>query len=196
MIGLGAWGREILNTLMRLPQAEVAGGLRQLCRVLSSAAARWRPAAKPVADYKEILANKDIKAVVIATPTHQHKEVVLEPHSRPANMSIAKRPWPTRSRMPAPSPSPPKPRPTLVFQAGFQLRSDPQRHFLLPFIRSGALGKNVMARAQWHKKQSWRATSPNPEREKEINWRLDKELSLGLGRRNGRRIRSTRPCGI
>jgi predicted dehydrogenase len=51
---------------------------------------------------------------------------------------------------------------------------------MLPFIRSGALGKFAMARAQHHKKQSWRATSPNPEREKVINWRLSKELSLGL----------------
>lgn len=52
--------------------------------------------------------------------------------------------------------------------------------FLLPFVRSGALGKPVMARGQWHKKQSWRAASPNPEREKAINWRLDKAISPGL----------------
>src|SRR5262249_25843182 len=38
----------------------------------------------------------------------------------------------------------------------------------------------LMARAQWHKKQSWRATSPNPEREKALNWRIDKATSLGL----------------
>jgi predicted dehydrogenase len=37
-----------------------------------------------------------------------------------------------------------------------------------------------MARAQWLKKQSWRATSPNPEREKELNWRLSRETSTGL----------------
>ena len=34
-----------------------------------------------------------------------------------------------------------------VFQPGLQGRCDPQRHFLFPFIRSGALGKTVMARA-------------------------------------------------
>ena len=60
------------------------------------------------------------------------------------------------------------------------MRSDPQRHFLLPFIRSGALGKTVMARAQWHKKTSWRSASPNPEREKALNWRLSQATSLGL----------------
>ena len=67
-----------------------------------------------------------------------------------------------------------------VFQAGLQMRSDPQRLFLLPFIRSGALGRAVKARAQWHKKQSWRVASPNADREKAVNWRLDKALSPGL----------------
>jgi predicted dehydrogenase len=68
----------------------------------------------------------------------------------------------------------------VVFQAGLQLRSDPQRHFLVPFIRSGAIGQSLMARAQFHKKQSWRATSPKPEREKELNWRLSNATSTGL----------------
>ena len=67
-----------------------------------------------------------------------------------------------------------------VFQAGLHLRSDPQRHFLLPFYRSGAIGKAILGRAQWHKKISWRATSPNAEREKAINWRLSQDTSLGL----------------
>jgi predicted dehydrogenase len=42
------------------------------------------------------------------------------------------------------------------------------------------LGKNVKVRSQSQKKQMWRVTSPNPDREKEANWRLNKELSLGL----------------
>ena len=67
-----------------------------------------------------------------------------------------------------------------VFQCGLQMRSDPQRHFLLPFIRSGALGKTVQARAQWHKKTNWRSASPNPDREKALNWRLSQATSLGL----------------
>jgi predicted dehydrogenase len=68
----------------------------------------------------------------------------------------------------------------VVFQSGLQLRADPQRYFLVPFIRSGAIGTSLSARAQFHKKQSWRATSPKPEREKELNWRLSKETSAGL----------------
>jgi predicted dehydrogenase len=66
------------------------------------------------------------------------------------------------------------------FQAGLQNRSDPQRLYIRSFIRSGALGKNVMTRSQWHKKQSWRRTAPSTEREQALNWRLQKATSSGL----------------
>ena len=37
-----------------------------------------------------------------------------------------------------------------------------------------------MVRSQWHKKQMWRQDSPNPDRLKDLNWRLDKDISPGL----------------
>jgi hypothetical protein len=40
-------------------------------------AASVSPNATQTEDYKTILANKEIKAVVVATPTHLHKEIVL-----------------------------------------------------------------------------------------------------------------------
>jgi len=66
------------------------------------------------------------------------------------------------------------------FQAGLLLRSDPQRKFILPFVRSGAMGQNIKTRAQWHKKTSWRRTAPGQERADALNWRLRKETSTGL----------------
>lgn len=181
VIGLGAWGREIVNTLARLPQADVAA----ICDTYAASLRRTAtaaPGAAQTADYKTILDNKDIKAIIVATPTHQHKEIVLAALKAGKHVyceaplantvedarGIAEA---AKAAMAAQQ---------LVFQAGFQLRADPQRHFLVPFIRSGALGEWVMVRGQWHKKQSWRATSPRPEREKELNWRLSKETSLGL----------------
>src|ERR1051326_1331678 len=105
VIGLGSWGREILNTLGRLPIA-------------------------------------DIGAVCDVYPASLRRGATAAPNALPT--------------------------------------ADQQRHFLVPFIRSGALGRSVMARGQWHKKQSWRSASPNPEREKALNWRLDKSVSIGL----------------
>src|ERR1041384_6945397 len=76
VIGLGAWGREILNTLATISRAEVAA----ICDNYPAAfkrASTAAPGATTSADYRTILANKDISAVVVATPTHQHKEIVL-----------------------------------------------------------------------------------------------------------------------
>jgi len=178
VIGVGPWGREILNTLARLPQADVVA----VCDTYAPMAKRGAtaaPGSTAVADYKTILEDKNITAVIIATPTHLHKDIAVEALKAGKHVyceaPLAHTLEDARAIAQAA-----KAAPGLVFQSGLQLRSDPQRHFMLPFIRSGALGKFVMARAQYHRKQSWRQTSSSPEREKAVNWRLDKEVSLGL----------------
>ncbi len=178
VVGLGAWGREILSALATVPEAVVV----VICDIYPAAlkrSASLAPAAAQVADFKAVLENKDVESVIIATPTFTHKELVLAALKAgkhvyceapiAGNIADAK-----EIALAA------KAAPLLNFQSGLQMRSDAERLFLLPFIRSGATGKFVMARSQWHKKTSWRSTSPNPEREKAINWRLDKSTSLGL----------------
>ena len=185
LIGLGNWGRDILDQLGRLGgesgilvQPEIAAICDNYPAMVRRSAAK-APGAAKVEDYKAILDNKDIPAVIIATPTHQHKDIVIAALQAGKHvyceMPLAHTLEDARAIALAAKNAVGK-----VFQSGLQMRSDPQRHWLMPFIRSGALGKAVMARAQWHKKVSWRSTSPNAEREKAVNWRLDKAISLGL----------------
>ena len=178
VIGCGLRGREILNTLAVMPNAPVVAVCDHYEPFLNRARTA-APKAEGYGDYKKLLANKDVQAVLIATPTHLHREITeaalqagkhvyLEAplaHSLEDARAIARA---ARSALKS------------NFQSGLQMRSDPQRHFLLQFIRSGAAGKAVSARAQWHKKESWRRTAPNPEREQEINWRLSNATSNGL----------------
>jgi predicted dehydrogenase len=178
VIGLGTWGREILNTLAVVPQAEVAA----VCDTYAASvrrAATLAPAAIQTPDYKTILDNKEIKAVVVATPTHQHKDITLAALKAGKHV-YCEAPLASTTEDARAIALAAKAAKQQVFQAGLQFRADPQRHFLVPFIRSGAIGSWLSARAQFHKKQSWRATSPKPEREKELNWRLSKETSIGL----------------
>jgi predicted dehydrogenase len=178
VIGLGTWGREILNTLALVPQADVAA----VCDTYPASvrrAASLAPKAAQTDDYKTILENKEIKAVIIATPTHQHKDLVLAALKAGKHV-YCEAPLASTIDDARTIATAAKAAKQLVFQAGLQLRADPQRHFLVPFIRSGAIGAWLSSRAQFHKKQSWRATSPKPEREKELNWRLSKETSIGL----------------
>ncbi len=76
VIGLGAWGRELVNNLARIPQAEIAA----ICDTYPSSVRRCSelaPGAAKTGDYKTILENKDIKAVVVATGTPEHKDIVM-----------------------------------------------------------------------------------------------------------------------
>jgi predicted dehydrogenase len=178
VIGLGAWGREIVGTLALLPEAQVAAVCDKypasLRRIASAA-----PNAKPIDDYRRVLDDKEIQAVIVATPTPQHREIVLAALEAGKHVyceaPLAHTVEDARAIALAA-----KGAIKQVFQSGLQTRSDPQRHFLLQFIRSGATGRPLMARAQWHKKQSWRQPSPNPDREKELNWRLRQETTTGL----------------
>ena len=178
IIGLGSWGREILGTLQRQSQAEIVS-LCDTYGVMLRRAAGNSPGAASVDDYRKMMEDKSVQAVFVATPTHLHKEIVIEAlHAgkhvyceAPIASTIEDAKFIANAARSASA---------QVFQPGLSFRSDPQRHFLLQFIRTGAIGKDVMARSQWHKKSSWRNTSSNPDREREINWRLAKDLSLGL----------------
>jgi predicted dehydrogenase len=178
IIGINTWGREILTTLQRVAQAEIA----VVCDTYPAALKRAKnaiPDLKTTDDYKTILDDKEIAAVIIATPTHLHKEIAIAAlkagkhvyceaplaHTVEDAREIAKA---ARDNF------------KQVFQAGLQMRSDPQNWFLLPFIRSGACGKPTRASGQWNKKTTWRFASPNPDREKDLNWRLEKSVSTGL----------------
>ena len=178
IIGLGAWGREIIGTLQRKPSAQIVSVCDTYGVMLRRAAAN-APGATSTEDYRTMLEDKSVQAVFVATPTHQHREIVTAALQAGKHVyceaPLANTVEDAKAIAKAASSAAGQ-----VFQAGLALRSDPQRHFLLQFIRTGAIGKNIMARSQWHKKQSWRYTSSNADREREINWRLSKDTSIGL----------------
>jgi predicted dehydrogenase len=177
VIGLGAQGRDVLANLAKLPNGPVVA----ICDSYKSSikrASESAPNAKTTENYKEVLENPEVQAVVIATPTHLHKEIALAAiqagkhvyleapmaHTIDDAKSIAKAAQGSSK----------------VFQVGLQFRENPQHRHVFKFFRTGACGKTAMARSQFNKKNSWRRASPNPEREKALNWRLYKETSLGL----------------
>ena len=178
VIGLGLWGREILATLARLPQAEVAA-ISDTYPTSMRRASNIAPKAAALADYQKILADKDIQAVLVATPSHKHKDVALAALQAGKHV-YCEAPLAATIDDARAIALAAKAAPKQYFQAGLLYRADPQRHFILPHIRAGALGQWVMARSQWHKKQSWRLAAPTPAREQELNWRLHQDTSPGL----------------
>jgi predicted dehydrogenase len=178
LIGCGPWGRELLKAASRLPKAPVLAISDTHERTLKRGK-EFAPDAETFTDYKQLLAKKEVEAVFVATPTHTHKEIVLAALAAGKHvyceMPMAHSIEDAKAIATAANNNP-----KLNFQSGLQFRSDPQLKNLSTFMRSGVLGKNIRGRGQWHKKQTWRVTSSDADREKELNWRLDAATSPGL----------------
>lgn len=178
IIGFGTWGREIATTLGRIPEANVVAVVDSY-DVMLTRAERSVPEASTHTDYREVLENQDITSVLVATPTHRHRDIVIDALEAGKHVYVeapmASNIEDARAMAQAAASASQQ-----IFQVGLLYRFEPQYRSVFQFIRSGALGESTMARAQWHSKESWRRASPNREREGEQNWRLDPEVSLGL----------------
>jgi len=177
VIGIGLQGRELLSTLSRLPSAEVTA----ICDHYEPYLKKGReiaPDAATYTDYSELLEQKNIEAVFVATPSHLHKEIALAALQAgkhvyceaPLAVDLAE----CREIASAGRAS------KQVFQVGLQERSNLLYKHVFKFVQAGCLGNAAQVYAQWNKKQSWRRMAPTPEREEELNWRLSKETSTGL----------------
>jgi predicted dehydrogenase len=178
VIGCGKWGREIIQTLGRRPNAPLVA----ICDTYKPFLNRCKdmaPKAEQFADYKQLLAKKDVQAVVVATPSHLHKEIVLDALKAGKHV-YCEAPMATTMEDARAIAQAARDALKVNFQVGLQTRSDPQIWHLANFVRTGVLGKMIKVRSQSQKKQSWRIASPNPDREKDANWRLNKDVSLGL----------------
>ena len=168
VIGLGVWGREILNELALLGNAPVVA----ICDKRQAAFRRAgdiATKAEKFDDYQKLLASSEVEAGVIATPTSDHREMVVAALQAGKHVyceaPLANTIDDTKAIARAARDSV-----KVLFQPGLQERSHPNRHFVLPFIRAGALGEYIMARAQSHQNTSWE-NSP---------WRLDSKTSIGV----------------
>ncbi len=178
IIGFGERGQQIASTLERNNKARIAG----VCDIFSlmlTRAKRSYPKVKTFVNYREMLDDSDIPVVFIATPTHKHREVVLDALDAckhvyceaPMASTIEDARAIARAAREASG---------KIFQVGQQYRINPQHRDVFSFIRSGITGRPTSARSQWHSKTSWRRTSATESRAAELNWRLDHNVSLGL----------------
>ena len=177
VIGLGQWGKDIVSTLSKIPSAKVTA-ICDTYEAFVTRAAKTAPDAKTYSDYKELLASGDVEAVIIATPTHLHKEIALAAIAADKHVyceaPLASSVEDAKAIAIAGGGS------KKVFQTGLQGRKNPLYEHVSSFVKSGCLGIAADAYVQSNRRQSWKRMAPSAEREKEMNWRLAKATSTGL----------------
>ncbi len=150
-IGVGNRGSYLLRNMLKVPGINVVA----ICDIdpdhLKSAvdaavAAGHTPEA--YTEFRKMLDRKDIDAVVIATPVDLHKEMAIAALEVGKNVYCEK-PMalnPEQCRMVANAAKSAKG----IFQAGFQLRHDPNRAASMKLIHEGGIGKVLFLQAYRH----------------------------------------------
>jgi predicted dehydrogenase len=178
IVGCGPWGREILKTLAGLTNGPVVAVCDTYANALKRAGT-LAPDAHKYENHQQLLADPTVEAVVVATPSHQHQDVVQDALKAGKHV-YCEAPLAASLQDARAIAQVARASTGVYFQAGLQNRADKQILNLATFIRTGVLGRPLKARQQFHKKQSWRVPAPTPDREKAVNWRLDRGFSPGL----------------
>lgn len=178
LVGAGRQGRAIIAELQKMEGVTLAAICDSDATRLG-AAARRATGAESFPDHRALLdKRKDISAIIIATPTHLHKGIALDAIQAGRHVyceaPIAHTVDDCKAIAAAAGAS------KQIFACGLEGRSNPVYQLARTFFRSDAVRDLVAMEAQAFQKTSWRFPASDPSREKDLNWRLDPEVSLGL----------------
>lgn len=178
VIGAGSRGQEVLRKFLRVPGVSVEG----ICDIYDPRFGEVnRLARKEVWGTKkveELVARKDIDAVLIASPVACHEEHVLAA-SRAGKPIYGEKSF---GFTPAHCQTILKElkRSNVLFQIGHEYRYAAWIQEAVKRIQAGQIGDVTHVYAYWHRNGNWRRPVPSPEFEHLINWRLYRESSGGL----------------
>ncbi len=184
VIGAGRQGRVILGELAKFDAVRVVAVCDNDEPRLRSGLRRVQ-GAKGYSDHRAMLDEaNDIAAVIIATPTHEHKQIAIDALAAGKHVyceaPLAHTIDDTRAIALAARDAP-----NLVFASGLEARSNPIYKLARSFYLSDSVRRAIVIDASDFQKTSWRFPASSPEREAAVNWRLDPELSLGLPGEHG-----------
>ncbi len=177
VIGPGSRGQYLLGFLAANPKAEVVW----LCDDYGpnlEAARRRAPAARTCSDYRQVLDDPSLDAVVIAVPLHLHREIAV------AAMEAGKHIYCEKSMARTLDETldiyRTHKRTGRIMFVGQQRLYDPVYIKAVEMIESGMFGRIEGIKTFWNRNNDWRRPVPSPELERKINWRLYRDYSCGL----------------
>lgn len=177
MIGTGSRGQYHLNNLKTIPHADVVALCDNYAPHLKAASALY-PEAKTYEDYRRLLDDPQIQAILIAVPLNGHASITIEALQAGKHVfcekSMAMTPQDCLDMYQAFK------RSGRVLFIGQQRLYDPKYIRVMEMVHAGLIGEIGGIRAYWFRNNDWRRPVPSPELERKINWRLYKDTSCGL----------------
>lgn len=177
IIGPGSRGRFLMEFLLQNEKAEIVA----LCDIYQPSidkALELVPNAKVYTDYRRLLENSEVDAVLVTTPLDTHCQIVLDAFDAGKQVFCEKtigftmeecyRIYQKHIQT------------GLIFFTGQQRLFDPRYIKAMEMIHAGMFGQIAAIHTFWNRNGDWRRKVPRPELERQINWRLYREHSKGL----------------
>jgi predicted dehydrogenase len=181
VIGCGDRGTGIMHILNGLPEMF---RITAICDVLDFRLAAAQKLSKngvlkTYADYRKLLDDKEVDAVIVAVPLNLHYPIATDVIKSGRHLYLEKtmtynieQALDLVKLMQGHSKQ--------VMQVGHQYRYSPLYYRVKEMVNKGFLGKVTQVDCRWDRNGDWRRPVPNPSLERAINWRMYKEYSGGL----------------
>ncbi|MCD7971074.1 MAG: Gfo/Idh/MocA family oxidoreductase [Candidatus Azobacteroides sp.] len=177
IIGPGSRGQLLMSFLKENPKVRIVA-LSDIYQPSIDQGRALAPEAKLYKDYRKLLEDKEVDAVIIATPLNTHFQIAMDAFDAGKDVFCEKCLGYTIKecfRMYNKHLETGK-----IFFSGQQRLFDLRYIKAMEMIHAGRFGDINAIRTFWFRNGDWRREVPSPEIERHINWRLYKEYSKGL----------------
>ena len=178
IIGTGGRGNWLIKQTQSSPTIKVVACCDIIPERLSTGLSLADENATSYTDYKKLIEDKNIDAVMIATPLSLHYEMAMAALENGKHVFCEK--TMTHNIEQTVNLSQKVKESKLVFQMGYQQRLSPLCHRIYEIISGGYIGDIQHIYASWNRNGDWRRAVKDPKMEKLVNWRMYKEYSGGL----------------
>lgn len=178
VIGTGDRGGGLIHLMQDLPQFKVVACSDILPFRLEPAVEAAGKGCKAYPNYKDLLADKNVDAVIIATPLSMHYDMAVDALDSGKHVYCEK--TMTYQIQEAMQLVEKVKTAGKVFQVGHQYRYLPIYPQVAKLIQDEHIGTITNVYIQWNRNGDWRRPVPDPQYERIINWRMYKEYSGGL----------------
>jgi predicted dehydrogenase len=178
IIGTGDRGQGLIKLISKIDGMRLIAICDNLQFRLGQAA-KIAPKAIKYSNYKELLSNKNLDAVIISTPLNTHASIASDAVDASlhiycektmvkgdiSTMNLVKKVKKDHNK---------------IFQTGHQYHSSRLYSHIVELVQSGEIGQIIAIQAQWNRNGNWRRQVQDPKFERQINWRMYREYSYGL----------------
>lgn len=178
IIGTGQRGAGLIPFINEIENLNVYACCDTIPFRLEKGLARTNGSAIGYNNYKDLLNDKDVDAVLVATPFNTHSQIAIDAVDAGKHVycekTLAKGYDGIRNLVAKVKTS------EVIFQTGHQYHSSRLYTHVVKLIKEGKVGNISAFECQWNRHGNWRRPVPDPSLEKAINWRMYKEFSGGL----------------